>query len=222
MKRWVAFVLAAIMTFTMIGCGGKEKEDLNAEQYVTYAKGLMDASFHGEYTTYMELTGATEDEAQARYENRIVALAKGLAEYFLIETRTAEVNDRLYAIAEEMYQLTTYKVEAAVLDETTKMYTVNIVVTPMAYLQDVEEPVSDYLDDLNDRMIAREFEDMSDAEYEALYTEGMLEILEEYLPTASYVADETIKVTFQYDEASQTTFISDADLEKVARVMFAE
>ncbi|MBR5474455.1 MAG: hypothetical protein IKU83_03485 [Lachnospiraceae bacterium] len=222
MKRWVAFVLAAIMTFTMIGCGGKEKEDLNAEQYVTYAKGLMDASFHGEYTTYMELTGATEDEAQARYENRIIALAEGLAEYFLIETRTAEVNDRLYAIAEEMYQLTTYKVEAAVLDETTKMYTVNIVVTPMAYLQDVEEPVSDYLDDLNDRMIAREFEDMSDAEYEALYTEGMLEILEEYLPTASYVADETIKVTFQYDEASQTTFISDADLEKVARVMFAE
>lgn len=222
MKRWMAIFLAAVMGVSLVGCGGKKKEDLNAEQYVAYAQGLMDASFHGQYATYMEMTGATEEEAQARYENRIDALAKGLAEYYLIETHTADVNNRLHVIAEEMYQKTAYSVANAVMDKGTGMYTLEIKVTPLAYLQDVEKPVGDYMDDLNTRMIAREFEDMSDTEYEAMYAEGILGILEEYLPTASYGEDEVVKVSFQYDATSQTTYISDEDLETVARVMFAE
>ncbi len=221
MKKWMTMFLAVAAALTMMGCGG-EKEDLNAEQYVIYTQGLMDASFHGNYTTYMEMTGATADEAKARYENRVEALAEGLAEYFLIETRTADVNGRLRAIADEMYQRTSYKVKEAVLNEETQMYSVGVEIKPMAFLQDAADPVSDYMSDLNDRMLNREFEDMTDTEYEAMYADGLLKILEEKIQTASYLEEENMTLTFQYDEASQTTFISDEDLIKVARVMIAE
>ena len=218
MKKWTAVILAVAAVLSLSGCNlSMQKEDVNAEQYVEYAKSLMDANYHGDFTAYMELTGASEEDAQARYEGSVEVLASSLEGYYLIDARDETIRQEINGIARELYQKTNYTVENAVRDEETNLYSVSIRVDPLAILQDAEPEVNDYLDELNERMLNREFEDMTDAEYEKYYAEGIIEILKDNLAGMTYADPVYVTVTFSYDEETQTTYLNDEELARVAQ-----
>ena len=60
LKWFVLALCAAVMTAMMTACG--EKFDPAA-----YVQASLDAALHGEFASYMELTGATEEEAEEEF-----------------------------------------------------------------------------------------------------------------------------------------------------------
>lgn len=215
-KKWVLVLLMAAAVFCLSGCKEKEpEEDPNAEQYNEYVEGLLDVNFHGEFEAYMQMTGASREDAEARYENCVNTLADEMKEYFLIDTKDTEIRDTLREIAKELYLNSNYAAAEAILDETTGQYSVNVRIDPLTFFVDVEEEVEAYVDDMNNRVMEREFVDVSEADYEKIYAEGLVEILQDHVSSLSYGDAVTVNLKFTFDEANQTTFVTDEELAKV-------
>lgn len=216
-KKWVLVLLAVLTVLGLTGCKAREpQEDPNAEQYNEYVTGLLDANFHGEYQAYMQMTGASKEDAQARYENSVNMLADSLKEYFLIDTKDTEVRETLREIAKELYLKSNYTAAEAILDEETGQYSVNVRIDPLTFFVDVADEVEAYVDDMNERVMNREFVDMSEADYEKTYAKGLVEILKSHVSSPRYGDPVTVNLAFTFDSANQTTYVTDEELAKVA------
>ncbi|MCI8515004.1 MAG: YlaF family protein [Lachnospiraceae bacterium] len=215
-KKWVLVLLAVFAAVCLAGCEmGGPKEDPNAEQYNEYVMGLLDANFHGEYEAYMQMTGAGREDAEARYENAVNTLADSLKEYFLIDTNDAEIRDTLKEIAKELYLKSNYTAEEAILDEKTGRYSVNVRIDPLTFFTDVAPEVESYVSDMNTRVMNREFAEMSEADYEKQYAQGLVEILKNHVSSLRYGDAVTVNLVFTFDEANQSTYVTDEELAKV-------
>lgn len=71
MKRMKCLVLAFVLmisAWALAGCGG-----MSADEAKEYAQAVLDASYKGEFDSYMELTDSTEEEAREMYEGNMDA-----------------------------------------------------------------------------------------------------------------------------------------------------
>ena len=71
MKRMKCLVLALVLmisAWALAGCGGMSEDEAKE-----YAQAVLDASYKGEFDSYMELTDSTEEEAREMYEGNMDA-----------------------------------------------------------------------------------------------------------------------------------------------------
>lgn len=126
MKKIMAFVIASVMLFALVGCGEKGTE-FDAKGYV---QAVMDAKFHREYKEYAEIIGVSEEEAKEQMESEFNQL---------LETFMAEFKEKYGITDEEMAEYlqlevdvrakVQYEVKSAVKDEEGN-YTVEVEITP--------------------------------------------------------------------------------------------
>ena len=64
MKSLVLILVLALSAWTLTGCGGMSEDEAKE-----YAQAVLDASYKGEFDSYMELTDSTEEEAREMYED---------------------------------------------------------------------------------------------------------------------------------------------------------
>ena len=67
MKCGILALLAAVSMAVLTGCGG----GMTADDAKEYAQAVLDASYKGEFDSYMELTDSTEEEAREMYEGNV-------------------------------------------------------------------------------------------------------------------------------------------------------
>ena len=68
MKCLVLVLVLALSAWTLSGCGGMSEDEAKE-----YAQAVLDASYKGEFDSYMELTDSTEEEAREMYEGNMDA-----------------------------------------------------------------------------------------------------------------------------------------------------
>lgn len=236
-RRFLTFILVAMLiSLCLAGCDGElpelpelpnnqtEASTENAEHiaaYKQYVKSVLDANYHGDYVKYMEITGASAEQASRINDAHSVNLAEQLAELYAIqlEKLPAEIGDRLIALSKVVYRHSKYSVLS--VEMTQKAVYVTVGVEPLKFLEDVSASVAEYTADFNDRAKAGEFENMTESQYENEYAEGILIVLEAAAENVEHADQVEYRITIQRDE-NNVNYIADSDLDAINHLILAD
>lgn len=130
-KSGMLSVLLIVVAVMLCGCGGMSKEDAQS-----YLKSVLDASYKGEFGTYIEWTKSSQEEAKKLYEANIdVAMQEsGLESLGLSEELTANYRQ----LFEDTINLVKYEVGEAE-EAGDKEYTIHVTLEPFVGFEGVQE-----------------------------------------------------------------------------------
>lgn len=232
-KRLIALLMLVLMTMMAVtGCRDTEEpteptepptEDMSyLEAYSDYVFSVLDANYHGEYTGYIQITGATKQQASMLTEAHAVALAEQMAELYAIQLAQIPeaVGDRLKDVAYEVYREADYSVgEAQKVGE--KIY-VTVSVKPLKFYEGISAKIDTYVSEFNDRAKEGEFESMTASEYENEYAKGILEVLEGSMENIERAEAKTYRIEIRYNEETGVSYIAEEDLDAINRLILAD
>lgn len=232
-RRVSALLIVLMMAvIALTGCRDTEEpteptepstEDLSyLEAYSEYVESILDANYHADYTAYMQITGATEEQASKLTRAHAVNLADQMAKLYAIQLAKipAEIGNRLTDVAYEVYGKADY-----IVGETQKsgekIY-VTITVKPLKFYEGVSEEIDAYVEAFNGRAKEGEFENMTESEYENEYAEGILEVLEESTESIERAEERSYRIEIRYNEQTGVSYIADEDLNAINQLILAD
>lgn len=214
-KKTAAVLAAACLVLGLAGCGSDEGESISSgrEAYQDYVIGIMDANYLGQYDSYMQLTGAGEEEAQSIYNANIQDFAVSIEEAFSIESDVVSqtIKDRVSQMAVTIYSQTKYQAVDVIRDG--DIYTVTVEIEPIDFFGTVQDQFSAAVDAFNTRAKDGEFDESSDAEYEEAYAQAVLDAVESLVSSVSYDSAVQVDITLDYDAENNLYTISDEQME---------
>ncbi|MGN0631096.1 MAG: hypothetical protein ACI4JN_07195 [Ruminococcus sp.] len=180
MKKIVSSVLALSMTAGMVltGCSGVDKNFSS-----DYVVGIMDASYKGEFKTYMAITESTEEEAKELYDSTVKYYTESIAMYCEIYTEdiSEEIYDEYTSFTEELLSKAKYTVSSA--ENGKESCYIKVSIKPINILEQVNDEIEACVDEYNatfEQMSEEELAAVSDEEfreYEDEYARNVLEVL---------------------------------------------
>jgi hypothetical protein len=157
-----------------------------------YVQGILDASYKGEFETYIQLTEDTKENAQIAYDAVMETKAEGLANYTAV-TLTDENKAKFIEYSKQIFQKAKYEVSNAT--KTDQGFTVDIAISPMTILQSISEEGKDYVTDFNSRNENGEFAELTDDEFATEYAKGIMQVFENSIANIQYADPVTITVS---------------------------
>ena len=161
----------------------------------------------------MQLTGASEEEAQSIYNANIQDFAASIEEAFSIESDVVSqtIKDRVSQMAVTIYSQTKYQAVDVIRDG--DIYTVTVEIEPIDFFGTVQDQFSAAVDAFNTRAKDGEFDESSDAEYEEAYAQAVLDAVESLVSSVSYDSAVQVDITLDYDAENNLYTISDEQME---------
>ena len=212
-KKAAAVLLAACVALGLTACGSEKEGSGAASAYEEYVTGIMDANYLGQYETYMELTGSSQEDAKKLYDANIQDFALEMEDALSIDQDSVSValTERMMEVAKNIYSQTKYEAVDVIREEDT--YIVTLEIQPIAFFETVEDAFGAAVDDFNERAKNGEFDELSDTQYEEAYGEAVVEALEQNVSTVSYKAATAFDVVLDYDSENNIYAISDEQME---------
>lgn len=157
-----------------------------------YVQGILEASYKGEFETYIQLTEDTKENAQIAYDAVMETKAEGLANYTAV-TLTDENKAKFIEYSKQIFQQAKYEVSDAT--KTDQGFTVDISISPMTILQSISEEGKEYVTDFNSRNENGEFAELTDDEFAAEYAKGIMQVFENNIANIQYAEPVTVTVS---------------------------
>lgn len=199
----IAFVLIIMLSLTGCSLFGNGKK-----QYAAYVQSLLDVNYKAEFTDYMKITGSTQEEAQKVYDDGITYLADALmTAYGITDVEGSTIRNQFTDLAKEIYSHASYEIT-----ETTKtdgVFQVTVTIYPIDLLVITYEDVVAYIEDINRRVTAGEYNDYELEDYETEYAQGIIDILNDALPNIGN--QDGVAVTVTILDNGEYYYISDDD-----------
>lgn len=197
-KSIIILFIGLLLTIMMSGCSTISLLTQGEFDASGYVQGILDASYKGNFETYMKLTQDTSENAQTAYEAIMANKAEGFANYTAV-TLDDESRAKFIEMTKLIYQKANYEIADA--KKTDKGFTVDVKVSPMKILQSISSEGEQYVADFNARNEKGEFAELSDEEFAAEYAKGIIQIFESNIPKIEYdePATVTVSVTLQGD-----------------------
>ncbi|MGI5894197.1 MAG: hypothetical protein ACOX6P_06335 [Candidatus Merdivicinus sp.] len=218
-KKIMAFCASAIILMGVLsGCNPISlilSQGFDASKYV---KGILDSTYLGEYTDYMETTNATEEEAAAGYESGLEVEAEvfanyfGFWDYFTSEEMDSQLRTDIINFYREVYSHSSYQVKEA--SKTDSGYTVEVTIQPINIFSDAAEELNAYLDEVQTGLDAGLFDEVSDADFYREYAAGILDICKKYAENPTFAEDITLAILVTKD-SDGLYGISDTDFQNL-------
>lgn len=183
-KKLLLGTFAFFLAVSVSGCS----EGFDASKYV---KGILDSTYLGDMSAYMETVDVTEEEAQKSYEEGIEVEATLLLELYAVDDASDAMYKKLADTYKKIYKKSKYEVKDA-KQEGTK-YLVEVVIYPMDIYQKSVEEMDKEFDALIDSDI--EYDEFADA-----MAEKIINILEKNIASISYGEPETFTVELEMDK----------------------
>lgn len=206
LKWFVLALCAAVMTLMMTACG--EKFDPAA-----YVKASLDAALHGEFASYMELTGATEEEAAEEFSDILKEFNEDIGEIGLSDS----VNEQYEQLMTDLCRKTKYQVKGS--REVEGGYEVDVEIEPITNVFDaeaLEQDLTDVVDDyLSEVMASGEIP--SEEEITQWAEEQMYALLAEKVDNIEYGDPKTVTIKIEKTNGSYAP--DDNDLEEALVLM---
>ncbi|MBQ6875597.1 MAG: hypothetical protein IJN46_05095 [Lachnospiraceae bacterium] len=228
-------ILIMIAIFSLTGCHEEAKptetdeptdeptEDLSyLDAYTEYVQSILDANYHGDCTRYMQITGASQQQAAKMAEAHAVNLAEQIAELYAIQLKQipAEIGERLTEVAYDVYEKAVYTVSDA--DKVGEKIYVSISVQPLKFYHGVAAQLEEYIEEFNARAKDGEFGHLTESEYENEYAKGVLEILEASTQSIETEDARDYRIQIRYNEETKVSYIAEEDLDAINRLILAK
>lgn len=162
----VSIAAGAILT----GCSGVDKNFSS-----DYVAGIMDASYKGQFKTYMAITESTEEESKELYDSTVEYYAQSIAMY--CEVYTDDISEDIYSeyvdFTEDLLSKAKYTVSSA--ENGKESCYVKISIKPINILEQVSDDIEVCVEEYN-----AAFENMSEDDFAALSDEEIRQYEDEY------------------------------------------
>lgn len=160
-KKLRIFVLFTFIAGCMLtGCA-----EFDASRYV---QSCLDASFHGEFETYMEMTNSKEEEARAAYDKLIQSEVDALEQGYTISD---EQKEKFRGLFIDMYKACKYEVGEAVKNDDDS-FTVPVTTYKLAVFEGMNDAADQFATDY--------YKDHSDASVDEVYS-AILDFMYDYI-----------------------------------------
>lgn len=191
MKRMKCLVLALVLmisAWALAGCGGMSEDEAKE-----YAQAVLDASYKGEFDSYMELTDSTEEEAREMYEGNMDATMAAVGFEELGASREMQADYRQLFL--DMAKLAKYS-----LGDVTEMengFEIQVTVEPFIGLDGLETELTDAVM----AQLTESGEIPDDDELNQMTMQTMYDLMQDRLEAPEYGEAEsmTIRVTADSD-----------------------
>lgn len=214
-KRFITVILTILMLLSLTGCSllGNTKKT-----YANYVTSLLDTNYKADFTDYMKLTNATQEEAQTVYDDGIVYLAEALmAAYGIKDTGSSDIQEQFQTLAKDIYSHASYQVSE--VQNTDGIYTVTVTIYPIDILVTTYDDVVAYIENMNQRVAAGDYNDYELEAYENEYAQGIIDILTDAVPNIGN--GEGVPVTVTIQDNGEYYYISDEDFLALDKAMLA-
>lgn len=212
-KKTSSFLLMLALIMSLSGCGNNA-----GKRYQNYVKSIISINYLGATDDYIKATGANKEDAKALYDSNIDVLTDSLLEYYGINLENnPELRELYEELAENIYSKVNYSVSEAYKDG--DKYKVDVTIYPINLIKQTKEEIISYVEGFNKRVADGEFNDYTMEEYEAVFSTGMVDILNEGCLNMTYTGPVTITVTII--ENGNTYYISDEDFLAIDAAMLA-
>ncbi len=189
MKRMKCLVFALVLVISawaLAGCGGMSEDEAKE-----YAQAVLDASYKGEFDSYMELTDSTEEEAREMYEGNMDATmaAVGFEEMGVSQELQADYRQLFL----DMAKLAKYS-----LGDVTEMengFEIQVTVEPFVGLNGLETELTDSLM----AQLSESGEIPDDEELGQMTMETMYDLMQDRLEAPEYGEAETMTIRVTAD-----------------------
>ena len=192
MKRMKCLVLALVLmisAWALAGCGGMSEDEAKE-----YAQAVLDASYKGEFDSYMELTDSTEEEAREMYEGNMDATMAAVGFEELGASQEMQADYRQLFL--DMAKLAKYS-----LGDVTEMengFEIQVTVEPFIGLDGLETELTDAVM----AQLTESGEIPDDDELNQMTMQTMYDLMQDRLEAPEYGEAEsmTIRVTADSDK----------------------
>ena len=191
MKRMRCLVFALVLmisAWALAGCGGMSEDEAKE-----YAQAVLDASYKGEFDSYMELTDSTEEEAREMYEGNMDATMAAVGFEELGASQEMQADYRQLFL--DMAKLAKYS-----LGDVTEMengFEIQVTVEPFIGLDGLETELTDAVM----AQLTESGEIPDDDELNQMTMQTMYDLMQDRLEAPEYGEAEsmTIRVTADSD-----------------------
>lgn len=189
MKRMKCLVFALVLVISawaLAGCGGMSEDEAKE-----YAQAVLDASYKGEFDSYMELTDSTEEEAREMYEGNMDATmaAVGFEEMGVSQELQADYRQLFL----DMAKLAKYSLGEAT--EIEDGFEIQVTVEPFIGLNGLETELTDSLM----AQLSESGEIPDDEELGQMTMETMYDLMQDRLEAPEYGEAETMTIRVTAD-----------------------
>lgn len=198
LKRIMTLLLSVIMVAAVLGgCGGRPKIDP-----VKTIQAMMDAALKGEVSEYAKISGESEEDLKAEYEELLNMLSEGMeAELSMFGATDLDTKP----LAEEMIRSVKYEVADATEDKDGN-YLVNVLVYPSDFMElALQETIKNAIAVENADQIG----------------EVVIQAFGTALDQQTFGEPETYQVRILYNEEEKNYEVSDEDMQVIGETFFA-
>ena len=187
MKCGILALLAAVSMAVLTGCGG----GMTADDAKEYAQAVLDASYKGEFDSYMELTDSTEEEAREMYEGNVDTTMEvvGFVELGVSEEMQANYRQLFLDMAKQA------KYSLGDVSEIENGYEIEVTVEPFTGMSNLETELTDAL--MAD--LASVTEIPSEEELNEMTMQKMYDLLSEKVANPEYGEAQTMTLRVTAD-----------------------
>lgn len=215
MKSWIKntiiVTLICAMTVSLAGCS---LFDSKAKVYSRYVTSLLDVNYKNISKDYVTLTGVTQKDAEAVFEDNMNYQAHNLMNYYGVkEVDDGTVLSEFYYLAQSIFANAKYEVTDVKKDKDSDTYTLTLTVYPLDTLDACYDQIVEYIEGFDARVDDGDFNNTTEVDYETEFAEGIIDILKKATENPGYMDPVVIEVPIQPSEDSY--FIADEDFMKI-------
>ena len=188
MRRGIlALALLLSLAAMLAGCGG----GMTAEDAKEYVQAVLDASYKGEFDSYMELTDSTEEEARSMYEGNVDATMAtvGFEEMGISEDMQADYRQLFLDLAKQA------KYTLGEATEIENGYEIEVTIEPFIGMNDLENELTNIL--MQDLAAAAEIP--TEEELNQMTMQTLYDLLSEKVASPEYGEAQTMTVRVTAD-----------------------
>ena len=183
----LTLVLLLLLAAMLAGCGG----GMTAEDAKEYVQAVLDASYKGEFDSYMELTDSTEEEARSMYEGNVDATMAtvGFEEMGISEDMQADYRQLFLDLAKQA------KYSLGEATEIENGYEIEVTIEPFIGMNDLENELTNIL--MQDLAAAAEIP--TEEELNQMTMQTLYDLLSEKVASPEYGEAQTMTVRVTVD-----------------------
>lgn len=188
MRRGIlALALLLSLAAMLAGCGG----GMTAEDAKEYVQAVLDASYKGEFDSYMELTDSTEEEAVSMYEGNVDATMAtvGFDEMGISEDMQEDYRQLFLDLAKQA------KYSLGEATEIENGYEIEVTIEPFIGMNDLENELTNIL--MQDLAAAAEIP--TEEELNQMTMQTLYDLLSEKVASPEYGEAQTMTVRVTAD-----------------------
>lgn len=212
--RILFLAVLAILLGVLSGCSSFSAADL--------VKNNLDLIYLDQYSDeYLKKVNLDKAQAEQQYQEGLNVEADVFANLFNIELDSCDdaVKEQILALYRQIYSHSKYEVGTESRNGDT--YLVQLTVYPIdIFAKVIEEDVEEFGNTMQSREAAGEFADLTDAEFEAVWAQAVIDMVSGHLNSIGYLDAQTISVQVVQDDDGAYS-IDSSDFQRIDSLMIA-